>query len=204
MTTFPPAAPASSPAPETCARCDRTLTGDDRVLAGGKTFCRSCYETLHQQLHTVVEQMSTDVPYPAAAVGAVLGGIAGALLWWGFTVVSHISLGLVAVAIGYLVGHGAVRFAGGKRSQGLQVLAVVVSLASFIVAMYLVNMTFINQALAVAGRADRVPFPPTGQPMLVEVLKMHFGVMDVVFLAITMWQAWKIPMPLRVPKAQPA
>src|SRR5258706_9686389 len=125
---------ASTPVvPETCARCERPLTADDRVLAGGKTFCRACYETLRQQLHDVAGQMASDVPYTLAAVGAVLGGIAGALLWWGFTVVTHVSFGLVAVAIGFLVGTGTVRFAGGKRSRGLQILAVAVALVSFAV-----------------------------------------------------------------------
>lgn len=203
MSTIPSAAPAS-PASETCARCQRVLSGDDRVTASGKTFCRSCYETLRQQLESTIQDMSADVPYPAAALGAVLGGAAGALLWWGFTVVTKISFGLVAVAIGFLVGQGAVRFAGGKRSRGLQVLAVGVAFASFAVATYLVNMTFINQALAQQGEARRITFPPTGAPMLVAVLAAGFGVMDVVFLAITLWQAWKIPMPLRLPKTQPS
>jgi hypothetical protein len=174
------------------------------VAASGKTFCRSCYETLRQQVETSVQEMSTDVPYPAAALGAVLGGVAGALLWWGFTVVTHIAFGLVAVAIGFLVGQGAVRFSGGKRSQGLQVLSVVVALASFVVATYLVNMSFINQALAKQGETRRVPFPPTSGDLLFTVLSAGFGIMDVVFLAITLWQAWKIPMPLTLPKSQAA
>ncbi|HUK62520.1 MAG TPA: hypothetical protein VLV15_04275, partial [Dongiaceae bacterium] len=163
-------------------------------------FCRSCYETLRQQLESTIQQMSADIPYPAAAVGAVLGGAAGALLWWGFTVVTHIAFGLVAVAIGFLVGHGAVRFAGGKRSQGLQLLAVGVALASFAVATYLVNMTFINAALVKQGGTHHVPFPPTSGAMAFSVLSAGFGLMDVVFLAITLWEAWKIPMPLRLPK----
>src|SRR5213083_213742 len=127
--------------------------------------------------------MSSNGPYPSGAIGAVLGGIAGALLWWGFTVVTHISFGLVAVAIGFLVGQGAVRFAGGKRSRGLQVLAVGVAFASFAVATYLVNMTFFNQAAAHQGAAQRISFPPTSATMLFVVLSAGFGLMDVVFLA---------------------
>src|SRR5262245_45001660 len=119
MSSAPSAAPVSS-APETCARCQRELSGGDRVQASGKTFCRSCYETLRQQLEQTVQGMSTDINCPMAVVGAVLGGIAGALLWWGFTVMTHIAFGLVAVAIGFLVGQGTVYFTGGKRARGLQ------------------------------------------------------------------------------------
>jgi hypothetical protein len=198
-----PSAPVS-PAPETCSRCQRALQGDDRVQAGGKTFCRSCYETLRQQLEQAVQGMSTDIRYPAAALGAVLGGVVGALIWWGFTVVTHFAFGLVAVAIGFLVGQGAVVFSGGKRSRGLQVLAVVTSLVSFVVATYLVNMTFLSQAYAKLGQTSRITFPPTSGDMLVTVLSASFGIMDVVFLAITLWQAWKIPAPLKLPKTEAA
>ncbi len=198
MTSAETAAP-TSPSSETCARCDRPLTADDRVAAGGKSFCRACYETLRLQLETAIQEMSTDINYPAAAVGALLGGAAGAVLWWGFTAVTHVAFGLVAVVIGFLVGQGTVRFAGGKRSRGLQLLAVGVALASFAVATYLVNMTFINQALAKQGEARRIPFPPTSGHMAFAVLAAGFGLMDLVFLAITLWQAWRIPMPLRLP-----
>ncbi len=190
---------ASSPHPLTCARCSQTLEPADAVQAGSKVFCRSCYEILREQLVNTAREMSSNVNYVNASIGALLGGAVGAALWCGFTVVTHISFGLVAVAIGFLVGQGTVRFAGMKRSQGLQVLAVTVALASFVVATYLVNMTFANQALAAQGDPRRVTFPPATLVMFTSVLKLGFGLMDVVFLAITLFQAWKIPMPLKIP-----
>src|SRR3989442_8905525 len=105
--------------------------------------------------------MSQDINYPIAAIGAILGGVVGALAWWGLTVLTKIGFGLVAVVIGLLVGHGTLRFAGGKRSVGLQVMAVAVGALSFLVAVYLVNMTFINQALPPRGEAWRVGLPPS-------------------------------------------
>ena len=144
-----------------CAQCDKTLTLDDRVTTGDKSFCRSCYQTLRQELHGAIAAMSTNVNWGGAIAGAVLGGIAGALVWWGFTVLTNIAFGLVAVAIGFLVGHGAVRFSGGKRTTGLQILAIGVSIVSFVAA--------------------------------------DFGIMDVVFLAIVVYEAWKIPRPIALP-----
>src|SRR3989442_7243877 len=78
----------------------------------------------------------------------------------GFTVLTKIGFGLVAVVIGFLVGQGTARFAGGKRSVGLQGLAGVGGALSFLVAAYLGNMTFIKQGLAQKGQAWRGPFPP--------------------------------------------
>ena len=192
---------ATTAAPALCAQCGKALSPDDTVHAGGKTFCRSCYAELRAHLDAAVQAMSSNVNYVNAAIGAVLGGAAGVLLWWAFTVVTKITLGLVAIAIGFAVGWGTVRFAGGKRSGGLQILSVTVAALSYLVATYLVNMTFINRALAQQGAAGRVPFPPTSLDLLGRVLTAGFGVMDVVFLAIVVYEAWKIPRPIRLPGA---
>jgi hypothetical protein len=193
-TTSPSQATPQAP----CARCQKALTDDDRVVAGDRVFCRSCYEVLKFELQRAVAQMSADINYPMAALGAVLGGMAGVLVWWGFTVLTKIGFGLIAVAIGFLVGHGAVRFTGGKRSRGLQILAVVVGALSFLVAAYLVNMTFINEVLAQQGKIWRVPFPPLSPGMFYQVLAVNFGVMKLVFLAIVIYEAWIIPRPVKL------
>ena len=189
---------------DSCAQCGKTLTGDDRIAAGDRSFCRACYETLYQELQRSVRALTTDINYPMAALGAVLGGAAGTVLWWGLTVVTKIAFGLVAVAIGWLVGQGAVRFAGGKRSTGLQALAVAVSVVSFAVASYLVNMTFINEEFARQGVPERVPFPPVSLAGMLQVVSLGFGVMDAVFVAILIWQAWSIPRVPSLPDRTPA
>jgi hypothetical protein len=187
--TPPPVAPGAA----ICARCEKTLTEGDRVPAGDRVFCRSCYEVLKHELQQAAAQLTQDINYPMATLGAVLGGAAGALAWWGFTVLTEIGFGLIAVVIGFLAGHGAVRFAGGKRGPGLQAIAIVVGILSFLVAAYLVNMTFINQGLAQRGESWRIPFPPHSVEMFYRVVAVNFGVMTLVFLAIVAYQAWVIP-----------
>jgi hypothetical protein len=194
----PPPGPAAT---ESCAQCGRTITAIDRVAAGDRVFCRSCYASLRAELEQVARAMSSDIHYGNAAAGALLGGAAGVLLWWGFTVLTQISFGLVALAIGFLVGYGTVRFAGGKRSAELQALSVSVSLVSFFCASYLVNMTFINRALARQGDHFRIVFPPDSVEAAYRVLAVNFGLMDVVFLAIVLYQAWKIPRPIALPSS---
>lgn len=185
--------------PLACARCEKTLADNDRIEASGRLYCRSCYETLKFQLKQAVEAASKDVNYPMAVAGGVLGGVLGVLAWWGFTVATSYSFGLVAVAIGFLVGHGTVRLAGGKRTVGLQILAIVVATVAFFTASYLVNMTFINRELARRGEIGRVPFPPFDALLFYRVVANGFGLMDLVFLGIVMWQAWTIPRPIRLP-----
>ena len=192
---------AATPTTTRCARCQTALSEGDRVTAQDRVFCRSCYEVLKREVRRSVASISEDINYPMALLGAVLGGALGVLAWWGFTVLTKIGFGLVAVAIGFLVGQGAARFAGGKRSMGLQVLAVVVGALSFLVAAYLVNMTFINEVLAQKGQAWRVPFPPASPGMFYQVLAVNFGVMKLVFLAIVVYEAWIIPRPPKLTTA---
>ncbi len=183
---------------EACARCGRSLSPGDRVAAGDRVFCSACYETLREELRQAVAAMGSDIPYPAATLGAVLGGALGALVWWGFTALTHIAFGLIAVAIGFLVGHGVVRFAGGKRSVGLQAIAIAVSIVSFVAGTYLVNMTFINQALAKQGESFRIGVIPQSAELFVRVVGTGLGLMDAVFLAICVYEAWSITRPLRL------
>jgi hypothetical protein len=191
--------PGEAAAATTCAQCGKSLAELEGVASGDRFFCRDCYASLRAELEQAAAALSSDIPYPKAALGAVLGGVVGVFAWWGFTVLTQIAFGLVAVAIGFLVGQGAVRFAGGKRSKGLQALSIAVALAGYAVATYLVNMTFINRSLAGSGESFRIAFPPQSPTIFFRVLAADFGVMDCVFLAIVVYEAWKIPRPLVLP-----
>lgn len=182
-----------------CAECQRRLTEhEDRVETEDGAFCRSCFDNLRAQLASLTRAQSQDVNYASAFVGGLLGGAVGVAVWWGFTVLTQVAFGLVAVVIGITVGKGVVMFAGSKRSIGLQALSAAVAGAAFFYASYLVNRTFILRALAEEGRSVDLPWIPE-LDLWIDVVKASFGVMDVVFLAIVLWQAWKIPAPLRLP-----
>ena len=77
-------------------------------------------------------------------------------------------------------------------------------LVAFVIASYLVNMTFINAELERQGNAMRVPFPPSDVPQFVAVVSAGLGIMDLVFLGILVWQAWVIPRPPQIPSPVPA
>jgi hypothetical protein len=199
MTAAADDSPGTPSSADSCAQCLRRLGAGEGIESGGKRFCRVCYASLRAELETAIASMSAGVNYPKAAAGALLGGAAGALAWWGFTVLTHIAFGLFAVAIGYLAGRGAVMFSGGKRSRGLQAISMAAAVLSYAVATYLVNMTFINQALTSQGEALRIGFPPQSAALFLRVVAADFGIMDLVFLAIAVWEAWRIPRPLSLP-----
>ena len=193
--------PVDGAAETRCAQCKSVLhEGQDRQETDGGVFCRVCFDQLQEEVRRSLEAQGQDINYPMATVGALLGGVAGAVVWWGFTVITSISFGLVAVVIGYTVGKGAMILSGHKRSVGLQGLAVVVSALSYFYASYLVNRTFLLQAMAERGQEAALPLLPD-PGLLVEIVSLSFDVMDLVFLAIVLWQAWKIPAPIRFAEA---
>jgi hypothetical protein len=187
-----------------CAECGTLLReGQDREVTDGGTFCRYCFDALTAQLQQVVAAQGEDVNYTAAALGGVAGAAIGALAWWGFTVLTNIAFGLVAVVIGVAVGKGVVMASGNKRHRNLQVLSVLVSVAGFFYATYLVNRTFILRAYAEKGETVTLPFLP--EPgLFFGVVAAGFRLMDLVFLAIVVYEAWRIPAPFKLAVGRPA
>ena len=85
---------------------------------------------------------------------------------------------------------------GNKRHLNLQVMSIVISALGFFYASYLVNRTFINRSLVEQGEFVLPVMPdPT---LLIQVVRLNFGIMDLVFLGIVVFQAWKIPAPIRI------
>ena len=190
---------APGPADEVrCAECrTRLAEGQDREVTERGAFCRTCFDNLRAQLARAVEAQGEDINYPRALMGALGGGAAGALAWWGFTVLTHVAFGLVAVVIGFAVGKGVVLMSAGKRSRGLQTLSVAVALLSFFYATYLVNRTFLLKASAEQGTPAALSLLP-GPALFFNVVALGFGLMDLVFLAIVVYESWKIPAPVRL------
>jgi hypothetical protein len=187
-----------------CAECGTfLLEGQDREVTDGGVFCRHCFTALTAQLQQVVATQGEDVGYAAAALGGLAGAAVGILAWWGFTVLTHVAFGLVAVVIGVAVGKGVVMASGDKRHSNLQVLSVLISVAGFLYATYLVNRTFILRAYAEKGEAVALPLLP--EPgLFFGVVAAGFDLMDLVFLAIVVYEAWKIPAPLKLALDGPA
>ena len=180
-----------------CAECGTRLEqGADRETTDGGTFCRSCYNNLTEQVRHAIAAQGQDINYPMAILGAFGGAAIGVAAWWLFTVATNIAFGLVAVVIGVAVAKGTVILSGNKRSTGLQAISIAVSILAFAFASYLVNRTFINQALLEEGTGGSLPFVP-GPDLFVKVLSLDFGIMDLVFLGIVVYEAWKIPAPIR-------
>ncbi len=181
-----------------CAECGTVLSeGMDREATADAVFCRPCYDHLTAQLEHVVAEQGREIDYTRALIGGLGGAVLGVLVWWGFTVVTSIAFGLVAIVIGIAVGKGVSLLAGGKRHLNLQIMAVGISTVAFFYASYLVNRTFVYRAYAEQGEEVLLPLLP-GPQLFVEIVRLNFGLMDLVFLAIVVFEAWRRLAPLKL------
>ncbi len=160
-------------------------------------FCRPCFDQLTAEHHHAITAQSTDVNYAMGLVGGVLGGVLGALVWWGFTVATNIAFGLIAVVIGIAVGKGVTLLSGNKRHLNLQIMAVGLSVLSFVYASFLVNRSFIQAAFEADGTPVEIPLLPSTE-MFIDVVKAGFSPIDLLFLGVVLYEAWKIPAPLAI------
>ena len=183
-----------------CLQCEAPIgEGVASVRTAKGVFCAGCFATLKQQAQQILAAQSENIDFRRALAGALLGGIGGAALWWGVTVATHVSFGVIAIVIGVAVGKGIVTLTGGKRAQSLQVLAVVVAAAAYAVGTYLTKRTFILDYLHRQGKLVDLPLVPTSASYFISVASAGFHLFDLVFLAIVVHQAWKIPAPVRLP-----
>jgi hypothetical protein len=185
-----------------CSECQGLIGPgqDHEATEEGAVFCRPCFEGLTTHLQMALAAQGSDINYAGALAGGLVGAAAGILAWWGFTVVTNVAFGLVAVVIGVAVGKGIVMLSGGKRHLHLQIMSVGLSVGSFFYASYLVNRSFILGAMAEQGEGLSFVLPLLPSlALFVEVVKAGFGLMDLVFLGIVVYEAWKIPAPVQIP-----
>jgi hypothetical protein len=176
-----------------CLECDCPVTpADDCEVTHRGVFCRACFSRLAAQLHQLVRQHSPNIHYPTALVGALSGAAVGVAVWWGFTVLTNIQFGLVAVVIGFAVAKGLLTATRGRRSRPLQLMGVAVSALAYFYANYLVARTVLITAYPqFAEMLSLWPHPA----IFMEVTVDSFNLFALLFLAIVLWQTWQATKP---------
>ena len=126
-TVTPPPLPGSAEAPAgvSCLVCRGDIS-DKYYDINGQTVCGTCRLV-------VLEQAATPRGWSAVLRAGVCGmgaAIAGAILYYAVIAITDLEIGLVAIAIGYMVGY-AVRFGtGGRGGRRFQVMAMLLTYLS--------------------------------------------------------------------------
>jgi hypothetical protein len=126
---FETAIPRSVPPPLTgqqpgvlCAACQQ-MTADEYFDVNGQSVCAACRSDIELR----GEPARGSLPLARAALFGFGAAIAGAVLYYAVVAITNFEIGLVAIAIGYMVGYAIRTGAGGRGGRTLQVLAIVLT-----------------------------------------------------------------------------
>jgi len=179
-----------------CRQCEQAFgSGADREVTPEGAFCRDCFKQLAAEVEYLIRQQSRGINYTAAVIGGGAGAVAGAAVWWGFTAFTKIQFGLVAVVIGITVAKGILMATGGRRSRELQVISAAIAALAYFYADYLDKRTIILQQSPEYARALTLLPDPA---VFLSVTRMTFDLFTLIFLAITVYQAWKLVEPFNI------
>ena len=104
-----------------CAACDRPIA-DAYFDINGTTVCETCHREIARQAET---PRGVGILARAIAFG-VVAAVAGAALYYAVIAITNFEIGIVAIAIGYMVGFSVRKGAGGGGRR-FQVIALVLT-----------------------------------------------------------------------------
>jgi len=180
-------------AASTCAQC-----GSDRVAE--PVFASQQLEAIGgAPAATATTSAPSFEPVVPVAMGDLVGGVLGGLvaavvasgIWYAVVAFSGWQVGLVAVAVGWLVGQGVVFGAGGRASVPLVAASVVFTVLALGVSEYLIVWHLFNEALGSAGSISL--FQPLDVMLEVVVESVTADPLTLLFWGIAVFEAVVIP-----------
>jgi hypothetical protein len=113
---------ASSAQAVACQICQQPIR-DEYFDANGHAVCRSCGTALSAH----GEPLRGAGTHVRAALFGFVAAVAGALLYYAIVRITSLEIGLVAIAIGYMVGYAMRKATGGRGGRLVQVMAIVLT-----------------------------------------------------------------------------
>jgi len=115
---------AAGPGSDTCRICGQTIVGAYYRI-NNAMGCASCAEQAARG-----QPQDSHVAYSRAVLFGIGGAVAGLILYAGFTIVTEIEVGYVALAVGWLVGKGLLTGSNGIGGRRYQVTAAILTYAA--------------------------------------------------------------------------
>lgn len=124
-------------------------------------------------------------------VGLVAAVVASAL-WYGVVVITDYQVGIVAIAVGFLVGQGVVLGAGRRGHVALVAISVLLTFLALAISEYLVVMHVLEQEFMAPGESlDRIQ--PIGLVVEIVTDSLQADPLTLLFWGIALFQAFVIP-----------
>jgi hypothetical protein len=139
--------------------------------------------------------LSMPVVLGAIIVG-LLGAIVGGIIWYYVTILTGWRIGFAAIGVGLLVGNGVVYGAGQKRAWKLQLIAMILALLGLLIGKYLIMQHYYSEA----GWEGWMPLGLFFRTYFDSLSSGFNGILDLFFMALAMWYAYRVPSPWRARK----
>lgn len=129
-----------------CSKCGKFDVVDVYSVENSvSALCAECYGTLQSKItEDIVRESATRTNYPMGILGAILGSLAGAVVWLLFSL-----MGFIGYIAGFISGFGGImgyKWLGKKISTGGIVISIIISFVFLFLAMYLaVGIDLYNQ-----------------------------------------------------------
>jgi len=126
-------------------------------------------------------------------IGGLIGAVAATVVWYGIVTTTHIQAGIVAIAVGWIVGQ-AVVLAAGRASLALVAISLGFTLAALAVSQYLITVRLINDILVEEAIGIQLPIlvaPADALGLLVDWFE--HDPLTLLFWAIALFEAVVIP-----------
>jgi hypothetical protein len=133
---------ASAPAGDVCKVCKTTITGV-YYRANGSMVCGSCADRLQREL-----PQDSHAAFVRALVCGLVGFAIGLTLYAGFVIITGISIGYAALAVGWIVGKAMMMGSKGIGGKRYQITAVLLTYAA-------VSMAFIPIVFALISKDNK-------------------------------------------------
>ena len=156
----------------------------------------------------LAKQTSEPKMLRALLYGLGAGVVAGAI-WFAIVMVTGHELGLVAVGVGWLVGVAVVLGSGGKRGLRLQLLSVLIALATMAGAEYFIVreavVAYLGEQVGATQAAALPVFLPLDVALDLLTSAIQDNPIDLLFWGIALYAAFRVPAvrPVAAPKPAP-
>jgi hypothetical protein len=173
---FDTAVPSGTPA-SNCVVCKQPV-GDAYYTAGKAIVCPSC----KTGIETHVSADPTTAQIARAVVYGLGGAVAGAAVYWVVLATLHAMIGIIGIAVGFLVGRAVQLGAGHQRGRVFQVIAAALTYCGIAV-----GYTAVYKNLIVS----MPPLDAIGYTATLPVRSLFGGLIT----SFGVWQAWVMNRP---------
>jgi hypothetical protein len=141
-----------------------------------------------------VEQVRAGQNFPLAVAAGLTAAVLGAVLWAAVTVASEYKLGLMALAVGYIVGQ-AIRIAGQGVDAKFGYLGAACGFLGCAGGAVLCNIVFFAQAKSLSFAQTLNILTPE---LLTRLVQITIDPMDILFVGIGVYEGYKFAFKYRI------